>query len=303
MLIDYTEAQLHALLDAIYQRYSYDFRDYSTPSQRRRLNHALGRLHCSSIEELQAKVLHDAGAFGQLLQMLTVPVTEMFRDPAFFLALREQVVPVLKTYPSPKIWVAGCCTGEEALSLAIILHEEGLLERSLIHATDINPVVLDKARLGVYPLMHMHDYGANYLAAGGLGNLEEYYTVEHATARFDSRLLDRINFADHSLATDSVFAETQLICCRNVLIYFNKTLQDRALGLFHESLCHRGFLGLGSKESTNFSAFATEFEQQPGAEKLYRKRAQFGAQRQVTRHQPRQHGQRDAAIPGNRHDE
>lgn len=288
MLIDYTEAQLQALMDAIYQRYSYDFRDYSAASQRRRLNHALERLHCASLDELQRKVLKDAGVFGQLLQMLTVPVTQMFRDPAFFLALREQVVPVLKTYPSPKIWVAGCCTGEEALSLAIILHEEGLLERSLIYATDINPVVLDKARLGVYPLPNMHDYGANYTAAGGLGSLDEYYTVEHATARFDSRLLDRINFADHSLATDSVFAETQLICCRNVLIYFNKALQDRALGLFHESLCHRGFLGLGSKESTNFSAFAGEFEQQPGAEKLYRKRPQFGAQRQETRHKPRQ---------------
>ena len=303
MLIDYTEAQLQALMDAIYQRYSYDFRDYSAPSQRRRLNHALGRLHCATLDELQRKVLKDAVAFGQLLQMLTVPVTEMFRDPAFFLALREQVVPVLKTYPSPKIWVAGCCTGEEALSLAIILHEEGMLERSLIYATDINPVVLDKARLGVYPLLNMHDYGANYTAAGGLGSLDEYYTVEHATARFDSRLLDRINFADHSLATDSVFAETQLICCRNVLIYFNKALQDRALGLFHESLCHRGFLGLGSKESTNFSAFATQFEQQPGPEKLYRKRAQFGAQRQETRHKPRQDAQRDEAIPGTSHDE
>ena len=288
MSIDYTDAQLQALMDAIYQRYSYDFRDYSSPSQRRRLNHALGRLHCASLDELRLRVLKDAGAFGQLLQMLTVPVTQMFRDPEFFLALREQVVPVLKTYPSPKIWVAGCCTGEEALSLAIILHEEGMLERSLIYATDINPLVLDKARLGVYPLLNMEQYGANYTAAGGLGSLEEYYTVEHATARFDARLLDRINFADHSLATDSVFAETQLVCCRNVLIYFNKTLQDRALGLFHDSLCHRGFLGLGSKESTNFSAFASEFEQQPGPEKLYRKRSALSAQRSETRPKPRQ---------------
>ena len=293
MAIDYTDAQLQSLMDAIYQRYSYDFRDYSAPSQRRRLNHALDRLHCASLDELRQRVLKDAGAFGQLLQMLTVPVTQMFRDPEFFLALREQVVPVLKTYPSPKIWVAGCCTGEEALSLAIILHEEGMLERSLIYATDINPLVLDKARLGVYPLPHMEQYGANYTAAGGLGSLEEYYTVEHATARFDARLLDRINFADHSLATDSVFAETQLVCCRNVLIYFNKTLQDRALGLFHESLCHRGFLGLGSKESTNFSAFASEFEQQPGPEKLYRKRSALGAQRSETRPKPRQSEQQN----------
>ena len=271
MLVDYTEAQLQALMDAIYQRYSYDFRDYSAASQRRRLNHALERLHCGTLEELQRKVLKDAGVFGQLLQMLTVPVTEMFRDPAFFLALREQVVPVLKTYPSPKIWVAGCCTGEEALSLAIILHEEGLLERSLIYATDINPVVLDKARLGVYPLINMHDYGANYTAAGGLGSLDEYYTVEHATARFDSRLLDRINFADHSLATDSVFSETNLVCCRNVLIYFNRKLQERALGLFHESLCYRGFLGLGSKETIDFSAHASSFDPLVKAERIYRK--------------------------------
>lgn len=293
MALDYTDAQLQALMDAIYQRYSYDFRDYSAPSQRRRLNHALDRLHCASVDELRQRVLKDAGAFGQLLQMLTVPVTQMFRDPEFFLALREQVVPVLKTYPSPKIWVAGCCTGEEALSLAIILHEEGMLERSLIYATDINPLVLDKARLGVYPLLNMEQYGANYAAAGGLGSLEEYYTVEHATVRFDARLLDRINFADHSLATDSVFAETQLVCCRNVLIYFNKTLQDRALGLFHESLCHRGFLGLGSKESTNFSAFAGEFEQQPGPEKLYRKRSALSAQRSETRPKPRQSDQKN----------
>ena len=299
MLLDYTEVQLQALMEAIYQRYSYDFRDYSAPSQRRRLNHALGRLHCASLEELQRKVLKDPGAFGQLLQTLTVPVTAMFRDAGFFLALREQVVPVLKTYPSPKIWVAGCCTGEEALSLAIILHEEGLLERSLIYATDINPVVLDKARLGVYPQAPMAGYGANYTAAGGLGKLDDYYTVDHGTARFDKRLLDRINFADHSLATDSVFAETQLICCRNVLIYFNKALQDRALGLFHESLCHRGFLGLGSKESTNFSAFSSHFEAQPGLDKLYRKRSSLGAQRHETRHKPRQG---DLATPGNSHD-
>lgn len=300
MSIDYTDAELQALMHAIYQRYSYDFRDYSAPSQRRRLNHALDRLHCASLFELQQRVLKDAGAFGQLLQMLTVPVTQMFRDPEFFRALREQVVPVLKTYPSPKIWVAGCCTGEEALSLAIILHEEGVLERSLIHATDINPLVLDKARLGVYPLLNMEQYGANYTDAGGLGSLDEYYTVEHATVRFDARLLDRINFADHSLATDSVFAETQLVCCRNVLIYFNKALQDRALGLFHESLCHRGFLGLGSKESTNFSSWAGDFEQQPGPEKLYRKKSAFTTQRTETRPKPRQ---RDQVIPGTTHDE
>ena len=268
-----TDAQLHALMEALYQRYSYDFRDYSLPSQRRRLNHALDRLHCADVPALQQRVLDDPSAFGDLLQILTVPVTQMFRDPAFFRALREHVVPVLKTYPSPTIWVAGCCTGEEALSLAIVLHEEGLLERSRIYATDINPQALATAAGGVYPLHRLQEYADNYLAAGGLGQLAEYYSVEHATVRFQQRLLDKINFSDHSLATDSVFVETQLICCRNVLIYFNKTLQERALGLFHESLCHRGFLGLGSKESVQFTRFATDFEALPGLEKLYRKRA------------------------------
>ena len=269
----YTDAQLQALMEALYQRYSYDFRDYTLPSQRRRLNHAIERFRCAHLDALQELVLGDPAAFGELLQILTVPVTQMFRDPAFFRALREQVVPVLKTYPSPTIWVAGCCTGEEALSLAIVLHEEGLLERSRIYATEINPQALATAASGVYPLHRLAEYGDNYVAAGGMGQLSEYYTVEHATVRFQQRLLDKINFSDHSLATDSVFVETQLICCRNVLIYFNKTLQERALGLFHESLCHRGFLGLGSKESVQFTRFANDFEPLPGPEKLYRKRA------------------------------
>ncbi|PHV17857.1 chemotaxis protein CheR [Janthinobacterium sp. BJB303] len=288
-----TDAQLQALMEAIYQRYSYDFRDYALASQRRRLHHALDRFQCADLPALQQLVLDSPAAFGELLQILTVPVTQMFRDPAFFRALREQVVPVLKTYPSPTIWVAGCCTGEEALSLAIVLHEEGLLERSRIYATDINPQALAAAARGVYPLHRMADYGANYAAAGGLDRLDAYYTVEHATARFDARLLDKINFADHSLATDSVFVETQLICCRNVLIYFNKTLQERALGLFHDSLCHRGYLGLGSKESAHFTRFAADFEPLPGPEKLYRKRApSLAASHYAGRH-----------MPGMKHDE
>ena len=270
---DVERAQLQALMEAIYQRYSYDFRDYSPASQLRRLHHALERLHCADLAALQQRVLDEPACFGELLQILTVPVTQMFRDPAFFLALRENVVPVLKTYPSPTIWVAGCCTGEEALSLAILLHEEGLLERSRIYATDINPQALATAARGVYPLHRMQEYADNYVAAGGLGQLSDYYILEHATARFDARLLEKINFADHSLATDSVFVETQLVLCRNVLIYFNKTLQERSLALFHESLCHRGFLGLGSKESVQFTRFATDFEPVAGQEKLYRKRA------------------------------
>lgn len=269
----YTDEQLAELMEAIYQRYSYDFRDYALSSQRRRMNHALERFQCASLAALQQRVLADFDLFEQLLQILTVPVTQMFRDPAFFLTLRQQVLPVLQTYPSPRIWVAGCCTGEEALSLAILLKEEGMLSRCTIDATDINPVALEKARLGVYGLHRMQAYGANYLAAGGQGRLEQYYTVEHATVRFDPALLAQISFADHSLATDSVFAEAQLVCCRNVLIYFNKQLQERALGLFHDALSHRGFLGLGSKESLNFSAYAEFYEPVAAPEKLYRKRA------------------------------
>lgn len=290
----HTDTQLHALMEAICQRYSYDFRNYSLPSQRRRLNQALERFACADLPALQQLVLDDPAAFGKLLQMLTVPVTQMFRDPAFFLAVRQHVVPVLKTYPSPTIWVAGCCTGEEALSLAIVLHEEGLLERSTIYATDINPQALATAARGAYRLQRLSDYGDNYLAAGGLGRLADYYTVEHATAQFDQRLLDRINFADHSLSTDSVFIEAQLILCRNVLIYFNKTLQERALGLFHDALCHRGFLGLGSKESTHFTRFAVGFDPLPGAEKLYRKRALSHAAPPITLH--------GMAMPGMKHD-
>lgn len=286
------QAQLQALMQAIYQRYSYDFRDYSPPSQLRRLHHALERLHCPDLPALQQRVLDEPAAFGELLQILTVPVTQMFRDPAFFRALREHVVPVLKTYPSPTIWVAGCCTGEEALSLAIVLHEEGLLERSRIYATDINPQALATAARGAYPLHRMQEYADNYVAAGGLGKLSEYYTLEHATARFDARLLGKINIADHSLATDSVFVETQLILCRNVLIYFNKSLQERALGLFHESLCHRGFLGLGSKESVQFTRFANDFDPLAGQEKLYRKRAPLPA---ASHYAGRQ-------VPGMKHD-
>ncbi len=263
--------QMQALMEAIYEQYSYDFRDYSVASQWRRVRRAVESFHLDGIPALQELVQRDSAAFLQLLQMLTIPVTQMFRDPAFFAALREHVVPVLKTYPSPKIWVAGCSSGEEALSLAILLKEEGLLERSTIYATDINPQVLDKARTGVFALEKMALYASNYRQAGGLAALSDYYRVVHETVQFDAALSSNIIFADHSLATDSVFTETQLVCCRNVLIYFQRSLQDRALGLFRESLCHRGFLGLGSKESSNFSAHAASFEAL-GNEKLYRKR-------------------------------
>jgi chemotaxis protein methyltransferase CheR len=180
-------------------------------------------------------------------------------------------VPLLRTYPSLKLWVAGCATGEEVFSLAILLQEEGLLERAMVYATDINPVVLEKARLGIFPVAGVRQNTANYQAAGGKRAFSDYYSAAYNSARFDPDLIRNVTFADHSLATDTVFSETHFISCRNVLIYFNKALQDRAVGLFHESLCHRGFLGLGSKESLDFSTFADKFEPVVKRDRLFRK--------------------------------
>ncbi|WP_426110510.1 CheR family methyltransferase [Massilia sp. PWRC2] len=259
------------LIEAVYLQYNYDFRDYTGASQKRRVLHALREMHCATISELQAKVMHDAVAFSQLLQFLTIPVTEMFRDPSFYLSLREQVLPFLKTYPSLKIWVAGCSTGQEVYSMAIMLREEGLLERAIVYATDINPQSLETARRGVFPLEQMALYGENYKAGGGKGELSDYYTAAYGGARFDQSLVDNVTFADHSLSTDSVFSETHLISCRNVMIYFNRKLQNRVFGLFHESLCHRGFLALGSKESVDFSDYGGRFDALDKRERIYRK--------------------------------
>lgn len=265
------ETDLHLLMQTIYSQYSYDFRDYAGASQKRRVLKALTQLGYPTIPLLQAAIAQNPGVFMQLLQYLTIPVSEMFRDPSFFLALRQQVMPVLRTYPSLKIWVAGCSTGEEVYSLAILLKEEGLLDRSLIYATDINPKSLTKARQGIFSLASIQGHTANYQAAGGQQAFSDYYTAAYDAAVFDKSLRDNVTFADHSLATDSVFSETQLVLCRNVLIYFNKKLQDRALGLFHESLSHRGFMGLGSKESIDFSAYAARFEPLDRPERIFRK--------------------------------
>lgn len=266
-----SEIELRLLIEAIYLKYSYDFRDYSGASIKRRVQHALAQFECATISALQEKVLHDPTAFMQLLQLLTIPVSEMFRDPSHFLAIRQEVVPLLKTYPSIKIWIAGCSTGEEVYSMAILLREEGLLDRTIIYATDINPRSLDKAKQGIFSMENVRAYTHNYQQAGGQRSFADYYTAAYGYAIFDKSLCENVTFADHSLATDSVFSETQLISCRNVLIYFNKKLQDRAFGLFHESLCHRGFLVLGSKETPDFSAFGKQFEPLVKQERIYRK--------------------------------
>ena len=265
------DIELRMLVEAVYLKYNYDFRNYTGASQKRRVLVAMREMGCSTVSELQSRVLHDPNGFAQLLQYLTIPVTEMFRDPEYFRAVREQVAPFLKTYPSLKIWVAGCSTGEEVYSLAILLKEEGLLERSIIYATDINPKSLETARRGVYPIDRMRLYTENYQKSGGKAAFSDYYTAAYGGALFERSLIENVTFADHSLSTDTVFSETHFVSCRNVLIYFNRTLQDRVFGLFHESLCHRGFLGLGSKESIDFSSYAGRFEPLARRERVYRK--------------------------------
>jgi chemotaxis protein methyltransferase CheR len=265
------DIELRMLVEAVYLKYNYDFRDYTGASQKRRVLHAMREMECETVSALQAKVMHDPQAFARLLQYLTIPVTEMFRDPEYYAAVRSQVVPFLQTYPSLKIWIAGCSTGEEVYSMAILLKEEGLLERSLVYATDINPESLESARRGVFPLDRMRLYTENYQEAGGKRAFSDYYTAAYGGALFDRSLVENVTFADHSLATDSVFSETHFVSCRNVMIYFNRRLQNRVLGLFHESLCHRGFLGLGSKESIEFSNHADRFEVLSRRERLFRK--------------------------------
>ncbi|HMI91038.1 MAG TPA: CheR family methyltransferase [Polyangiales bacterium] len=263
--------ELGLLLEAIFHRYHYDFRNYANASLRRRVLVALTRFGCATISQLQHRVLHEPKMFNELLRYLTVQVSELFRDPAYFRAIREQVVPYLRTYPSIKLWVAGCATGEEAYSLAIVLAEEGLLERTLIYATDINPDSLRTAESGTYDLDRFAGFSAGYLRAGGCGSLSDYYAARYGAAVFERRLRKAILFSDHSLATDSAFAEVELISCRNVLIYFERELQDRALGLLRESLCRKGFLGLGPKESLRFSSHADAFDELVPNERIYQK--------------------------------
>jgi chemotaxis protein methyltransferase CheR len=267
------DLEFRLLLDAIYHMYQYDFRGYSAASLRRRMKSAMAHFGCRTLSQLQDRVLRETEVFAGLLDYLTVQVSEMFRDPTYFRALREHVVPLLRTYPSLKIWVAGCSAGEEAYSLAILLHEEGLLARSLIYATDINPHSLARAEAGVFAIDRIAGFTLNHQGSGATSSLSDYYTAAYGRAVFDRSLKERIVFSDHSLATDSVFAEVQLVSCRNVLIYFDRELQDRALRLFHESLCRHGFLGIGTKETLRFSSLSAAFEQLVASERIYQKRS------------------------------
>jgi chemotaxis protein methyltransferase CheR len=266
------EHEVQELLEAIFQRYQYDFRLYSQASLVRRIHQAAERLADGSIQKLGQAALDDGRAFSQLLDYLTVSYTDMFRDPLYFLKLREQVVPILRTYPSLKVWVAGSSTGEEVYSLAILLHEEGLLDRTIIYATDINAASLQRAEAGIYEVGRFRKFTENHRLSGGKGSLSDYYQASHGLGVMDRALRKQVVFSDHSLATDSVFAEVQLVSCRNVLIYFKKPLQDRAMGLFRESLCRRGFLGLGIKESVRFGAHADAFDDLCPEVRLYRRK-------------------------------
>jgi chemotaxis protein methyltransferase CheR len=266
------DIELELLIDAIYLKYHYDFRRYAAASLRRRLTTAMARFECRTLSQLQDKVLHDPAVFPPLLNFLTVQVSEMFRDPAYFRAMRTEVVPLLRTYPSLKVWIAGCSTGEEAYSMAILLREEALLARTLIYATDINPEALQKAEAGVYDVDRIAGFTENHRKSGARSSLSDYYTAAYGRVVFDKSLKQHIVFSDHSLATDSVFAEVQLVSCRNVLIYFNRELQDRAVGLFREALCRGGFLGIGAKESLRFSPHAAAFADFAREDRIFQKR-------------------------------
>jgi chemotaxis protein methyltransferase CheR len=263
--------EVELLLEAIYRQYGFDFRSYAYASVRRRIWKRIRAEGLNTVSGLQERVLHEVPVMERLLLDLSVNVTAMFRDPGFYQSFRTEVIPRLRTYPFIRIWHAGCSTGEEVLSMAILLEEEGLYQRARIYATDMNEVVLQRARTGIFPLDRMQEYTENYIRAGGMRAFSEYYTAKYDGALFAPSLLANVVFSQHNLATDRSFSEFNVILCRNVLIYFDRSLQSRVHGLFYESLAMFGVLGLGSKESLRFSDFEDCYEPVSRTEKLYRK--------------------------------
>jgi chemotaxis protein methyltransferase CheR len=265
---------IRLLLEALYSRYHYDFRQYAMASIKRRLRQAREQLGFVTFSALQEALLHDPPMLPRVLGYLTVQVSEMFRDPGYFRAIREKVVPHLRTYPSLRVWIAGCSAGEELYSLVILFREEGLEERTLFYATDVNEGALRAAEAGIFDLDRIRLFTENHRKSGGKSSLSNYYQAAYGKVAFEKSLRRNAVFADHSLVTDAVFAEMHLISCRNVLIYFDKALQDRALGLFKDSLARKGFLGLGAKESLRFSQHAATFAEFVREEKIYQRRAE-----------------------------
>lgn len=268
---DLERIEIELLLEGIFRHYGFDFRSYAYASIRRRLWKRIEAEGLATVSELQTRILHEPQMMEKLLLDLSINVTAMFRDPGFYRAFRERVVPLLRTYPYIRIWHAGCATGEEVYSMAILLQEEGLYERSRIYATDINEVVLAKAKEGIFPLDRMQEYTENYIAAGGKRAFSDYYTAKYGGALFNASLTRNVVFSLHNLVTDGSFAEFNVILCRNVLIYFDKSLQSRVHGLFYDSLATFGILVLGSKESLRFSPYEHSYEQINGPEKIFRK--------------------------------
>lgn len=264
--------ELELLLQAIFLQYGYDFRNYSRAHVKRRVKHRMVQEGVASISELQNKILHNPEVFDRMVRDLSINVTEMFRNPDFYKSVREKVIPLLKTYPFLKIWHAGCATGEEVFSFAIMLKEEGLLERTQIYATDFNPYVVEQARKGIFPIRYIKEYTANYQKAGGKESFSDYYHANDEWVIFDKSLSRNMVFAEHNLVTDSVFAEVNMIVCRNVLIYFNRELQNKVLGLLHDSLITGGFLALGTKESLMFSDNQMKYKVVDARQKIFKKK-------------------------------
>lgn len=265
------EQEVETLIQGIHSRYGYDFSGYARASVHRRIKRFMENRKQAGVKELGEVLFQDSFFFESFLQEITVNVTEMFRDPSFYLSLRQNVLPILSTYPHIKIWDAGCSTGEELFSLAIVLQEEGLLGRTKIYATDINQKVLKQAREGIFPAAAVATYAAAYAAAGGKNDFSAYYVSSYGNCKFDSSLIRNVVFYPHNLATDSSFNEFHLILCRNVLIYFTRQLQDRVFKLFNESLVPLGYLGLGKKETVALSGFTQTFTLVDKDNRIYRK--------------------------------
>jgi chemotaxis protein methyltransferase CheR len=268
---DLERIEIELLLEGIFRHYGFDFRSYAYASIRRRLWKRIEEEGLSSVSSLQEKVLHDPVMMEKLLLDLSINVTAMFRDPGFYVTFREHVVPLLRTYPFVRIWHAGCSTGEEVYSMAILLREEGLYDRARIYATDINEVVLQRAKAGIFPLERMQEYTDNDIKAGGKKSFSEYYTAKYGGALFDQTLTKNVVFSQHNLVTDRSFSEFNVILCRNVLIYFDKTLQSKVHSLFYDSLVMFGVLVLGSKETLRFMAHEECYQQIAPPEKIFRK--------------------------------
>ena len=263
--------EIGILLDGIKRRYGYDFTHYSPASLMRRLSQLRDQAGMTRYTEMLDRIYHDEAFFERMLKQMSITVTEMFRDPSFYQSVRENIIPILKTYPFVKIWHAGCATGEEVYSMAILLHEENFLNRVRIYATDFNKHALDVAQKAVYPIGNMQSHADNYRAADGKGHFADYYSVGYDRAKMKDFLSEKITFSYHNLVTDGVFGEMNIICCRNVLIYFDRTLQERVLRLFSDSLRHGGYLCLGSKETLNFSAVKPLFETIDGSHRIFKK--------------------------------